>query len=191
MSLADLFGEQPLSEHEVAWFGSDFDSIQKLADSYKQSQESELFAILGDITQNKKPRNLSQSENYSKYMIDNALSQHVDCMMQVNQMNLLGAGLSDQHHYNYYLETISQGKRYGKWAKLTLDTSEVFINKVIMAYYNINENDALMYRQILGKNNQLNDILKKAKGLVTDEFLKSITKNVKEIKQFKKQALEW
>lgn len=183
--------DEQLSEFDIAWYSKDWEAIQKLADSFKEKAENELFDIMNNITSGKQPRDLSQSENYSKFWIDNALSQHVDCMMAVNMMNMIGNGLSDQAHHNYYLTAISQGKRYGKWAKLTEDASELLILKVLMKYYDINSDDAVMYREILTGKNNLRAVLKKAKSLVTDDMLKSVTKNPKEQKEFKKKASEW
>ena len=36
-----LFGEdeQQYSEHDAAWFGKDWEAVQKLADSYKEKQQ--------------------------------------------------------------------------------------------------------------------------------------------------------
>lgn len=183
--------DEQLSEFDIAWYSRDFAAVQKLADSFKETAENELFGIMNDITANKKPRDLTQSENYSKFWIDNALSQHVDCMMAVNVMNMVGAGLSDQAHFNYYLHSISQGKRYGKWAKLNEDASELLILKVLMEYYKINVDDAVMYKNTLIKKGNLKAFLRKAKALVTDDFLKTVTKNPKEQKEFKKKSLEW
>lgn len=183
--------DEQLSEFDIAWYSKDYEAIQKLADSFKEKAENELFDIMNNITSGKQARDLSQSENYSKFWIDNALSQHVDCMMAVNVMNMIGAGLSDQAHHNYYLHSISQGKRYGKWAKVTVDSSELLVLKVLMAYYQINSDDAVMYRTILEKKGKLREVLKKAKALVTDDMIKVVTKNPKEQKEFKKQALEW
>ena len=191
MEMMNLFDEDPISEHDVAWMSKDWDAVQKLADSYKEKTENELFSILNDITVTKKERNLSQCSNYSKTWIDLALSQHVDCLISVNAMNLVGGGLSDQDHYNYYLNSISEGKRYGKWAKITLDASETLINKVLMLYYSINSDDAEMYREILTAKNKLKDVLHKAKSLVSDELIKTITKNVKEQKNIKNKIMEW
>lgn len=183
--------EEQLTEHEIAWFDKDFDSVQKLADSYKEKAENELFQIMNDITSGKKHHDLTQSENYSKFWIDNALSQHVDCMMSVNVMNLVGVGLSDQAHFNYYFHSITQGKRYGKWAKPEVDPAMLLILKVLMKLYTINIDDAEMYRKTLISKGKLKDVLHKAKAMVTDDFLKEVTKNVKEQKEFKKKALEW
>ena len=48
-----------------------------------------------------------------------------------------------------------------------------------------------MYMETLKVKGSLKDVLKKTKGLVTDEFLKTVTSNVKEQKEIKKQILEW
>lgn len=181
-----------LNEHEVAWKQRDFDSVQKLADSFKEKAENELFAILDDITASKRQRNLAQSENYNKFWIDNALSQHVDCIIAVNRMNLIGAGLTDQQHFNYYLHALPQGKRYGKWAKEEQgDVNTQLVVKLLMKYHTINAADAFNYFEQYKAKGHLKEVLKRVKGLVTDDFLKTVTKNVKEQKQFKKQALEW
>lgn len=188
----NLFGEEEkISEHDIAWFSRDWDAVQKLADSYKEKPENELFEIMNDLTYNKKRRCVIQSSNYSKTWIDLAMSQHVDCMISVNAMNLVGNGLSDQDHYNYYLTSISKGKRYGKWAKLTQDDSRVLIIKALMLYYSINADDAEMYREILVSKNKLREVLSKAKSMIDDNVIKSITKNVKDQKQLKNSILKW
>lgn len=181
-----------LNEHEIAWKSRDEKKIQELADSFKEKAESELFAIMNDITFGKNERNLATSESYSKFFIDNSLSQHVDCMIPVYRMNLLAGGLSDQAHFNYYLHSIPKGKRFGKWAKgQDVDANVVFIIRLLMAYHQINNDDAYRYFETYKMKGHLPAMLKKMKGLVTDDFLKTVTKNVKEQKQFKKQALEW
>ena len=60
-----------------------------------------------------------------------------------------------------------------------------------MTYYKVNAIDARMYRETLEAKNKLEPALKKMKGLVTDELVKTITKTVKEQKTLKKTALEW
>lgn len=182
-----------LNEHEVAWKQRDFDSIQKLADSFKEKADNELFALLNDMTATKQQRNLAQSENYSKFWFDNAMSQHVDCIVQANTMNLIGAGLTDQQHFNYYLHAVPKGKRYGKWAKPygDADTNTVLIIKLLMKFHTINSVDAYNYLEMYKLKGNLPAVLTKLKGLVTDEFLKTVTKNVKEQKEIKKKTLEW
>lgn len=179
-----------LNEHEIAWKSRDEDKIRELADSFKEKAENELFAIMNDITFGKKQRNLAQSENYNQFWIDNSLSQHVDCIMQSAMVNCLK--LDDQSHFNYLLHAVPKGKRFGKWAKAhDYSVDIVFITKLLMKFHSINNDDAHRYLETLKLKGHLPAMLKKMKGLVTDEFLKDVTKNVKEQKDLKKKALEW
>ncbi|AKU43697.1 clamp loader subunit [Citrobacter phage Merlin] len=187
MSLFD--DDVQLNEHQVAWYSKDWTEVQKVSDQFKQTAENEFFEIIGAINE-KKPCSIAQ-KNYSRHMVENALSQHPECMPAVYVMNLVGSELSDEDHFNYMMAAIPQGRRYGKWAKLIEDTGELLVLRVLMKYYTINLNDAQVYRDTLVSKGKLSLVLKEAKALVTDEFLKELTKNVKEQKQFKKQALEW
>ncbi|AHJ86897.1 clamp loader subunit [Salmonella phage STP4-a] len=187
MSLFD--DDVQFNEHQVAWYSKDWNKVQEMADTFKQKAENEFFEIIGAINE-KKQCSIAQKE-YNKFMVENALSQHPECMTAVYTMNLIGSELSDEAHFNYMVAAVPQGRRFGKWAKLIEDTQEILILRVLMKYYTINLNDAQVYRETLERKGKLGIVLKEAKGLVTDEFLKDVTKNVKEQKQFKKQALEW
>jgi hypothetical protein len=178
------------NEHQIAWLGKDWTKVQELSDSYKEKAENQFFEIIGSINEKKEHLNISTMD-YSKFMVENALSQHADCMPAVYVMNLVGQGLSDQAHYNYMMASVPRGRRYGKWAKLTENIQDALILQVIMTYYKVNAIDARMYRETLEAKNKLKPALKKMKGLVTDELVKTITKNVKEQKNLKKTALEW
>lgn len=178
------------NEHQIAWLGKDWTKVQELSDSYKEKAENQFFTIIGSINEKQEHLNISTMD-YSKFMVENALSQHADCMPAVYVMNLVGQGLSDQAHYNYMMASVPRGRRYGKWAKLTENTLDALILQVIMTYYKVNAIDARMYRETLEAKNKLKPALKKMKGLVTDELVKTITKNVKEQKTLKKTALEW
>ncbi|AKU42708.1 clamp loader subunit DNA polymerase [Escherichia phage QL01] len=190
MAISLFDDDVELNEHEVAWKSRNDAAIQALADSFKEKAENELFAIMNDITYGKNQRNLAQSENYNQFWLDNSLSQHVDCIMQAAMVNCLK--LDDQSHFNYLLHTVPKGKRFGKWAKAHDDeVSVVFITRLLMKYHSINNDDAYRYLETYKIKGHLPAVLKKMKGLVTDEFLKSVTKNVKEQKDLKKKALEW
>lgn len=192
MALSLFDDDVQLNEHEIAWKSRDMDKIQELADSFKEKPENELFSILNDLTFGKNERNLAQSENYSKFFLDNAMSQHVDCIIQAETMNLIGAGLSDQAHYNYYLHAVSKGKRFAKFAKAKSDdVNVVLMIKLISKFHTINESTAAKYLEMYKLKGHLKTMLTRMKSLVTDDFLKTVTKNVKEQKQFKKMSLEW
>lgn len=185
-----LFEDDDYNEHQIAWLGKDWNKVQELSDTFKEKPENEFFSLLGAINESKHEINVS-SMDYSKYSIEHALSQHVDCLPAVYVMNLVGGGLSDQAHFNYMKAAIPQGRRYGKWAKLNENSLDTLIHKVLMLYYHISFNDSLMYRETLEAKNKLSSTLKSMKALVTDELLKTVTKNVKEQKELKKKALEW
>ncbi|ADB81542.1 putative clamp loader small subunit [Klebsiella phage vB_KpnM_VPA32] len=178
-----------LNEHQIAWYSKDEAEIKRLSDTFKETAENEFFAIIGAINE-KKDISIG-TRDYSKFMVENALSQFPECMPSVYVMNLVGSGLSDEAHFNYLKAAVPRGRRFGKWAKLNESAQETLVLKVLMNHYTININDAERYRVTLANKNKLSETLKRLKGTVTDELVKSITKNVKEQKQLKKLALEW
>ncbi|QQV88916.1 DNA polymerase clamp loader subunit [Providencia phage PSTRCR_121] len=168
--------EVQLNEHEMAWYSKDWTQVQRLSDTFKQEKENVLFSILDSVTSSKKDITQEQEEQYSKYWIDNALSQHIDCIVSVYRMNLIGSELSDKDHFRYYLHSLPKGKRYGKWAKFSEDTNELLILSLISKYYSINMTDAKMYMSIMKAKGILDKEFNKLKVLATDEFIKSIFK---------------
>lgn len=177
--------EPQYSEHDIAWLSKDWDAVQKLADSYKEKPENELFLVLNNININKNELFVGNLDSYSKFAIDNMLSKSVDCIQDVYIANMLIHGLSDQSHYNYLLNCISPAKRYAKNVKIEDSVKDKFINLLLKKYYCVSMERALEYRDILERKDVLNEVLKKCKGFVTDDFIKSITKNAKEQKSLK------
>lgn len=184
-------GEKALDEHSIAWMSKDWEKEQKLADSYKEPAEKTLFKIIENITFSKKPEMVNVDGDYSKFMIDNALSQYVDCLSYVNVMNLFGAGLTEQMHHDYYLMSISKEKRFSKWATYKEEVETLFIIKIIMKRSSVSYETARMYMNILKEKGTLNSFLLKNKFIITDEFYKSVTKNSKEKKLLVSIVEEW
>lgn len=178
--------EEKHSGHDIAWLSRDWEMVQKLADSFKETPENEFFAILNNINVDKKDMYVENIESYSKFAIDNTLSKSIECLQAVYFANLFLHQMDDQSHFNYLLNAIPQGRRYAKSSKIENPIKDVFIIKLLMKYYNVNEYRAKEYRELLEHKNVLNDVLKLTKGFVTDDFVKSITKNVKEQKELKK-----
>lgn len=177
--------DEKLNEHEQAWFARDWDAVKTIADSYKQKPESLLFKILDNINVKKQPLAEADFEGYSKFMIDKMLSQHIDCLQSVFIANILMSGLPDRHHHDYLMLSIPSGRRFSKATKLDESFKDKYIIQLLMAYYKVNAFTAFDYRTLLEKKGKLADFLKDAKALATDEFLKTITKNPKEIKELK------
>lgn len=188
----DLFsGSNKLDEHSVAWLSKDWTKVQKLSDSFKETTERVLFKTLDNLTVSKKPAVVDVDGDYSKYMIDNALSNYVDCLTFVNEMNLFGAGLTDQMHHDYYLHAIPKEKRYAKWASYKEDIKDLLVIRIIMKRSNVDNDTAKMYMSIMEGKGTLIEFLKKSKFLLTDEFYKTITKNNKDKKILMEIVESW
>ncbi|QDH49142.1 DNA polymerase accessory protein [Pantoea phage Phynn] len=148
MSLAAFLDEPELNEHEAAWRSRDWDAIESLCKSYTKEKESNfLFDVLGQLQNGKQRMIVSNNDAYSKFYIDNAMSQHIDTMMPAYVMNLVGHGLPDQAHFDYYLDSVRASKRYGAWAKLTEDHEEKVILSVLRKVYGINTRVAMEYKE--------------------------------------------
>lgn len=178
--------DEEYSKHDLAWFSRDWDAVQKLADEFKEKPENEFFEIMNNINYNKQRMNVDVMDSYSKFAIDNLLSKSTDAIEAAYYANLFLHQMDDQSHHNYLCMAVPQGKRYPKGAKLDESYKDKFIIELLMKYYKVNSNKAFEYRILLAKKGKLEIVLKKAKGLVSDEFIKSITKNVKEQKELKK-----
>lgn len=177
--------EEKLNLHQMAWYSGDSQRIKELADSYKESAESELFSILNDLNLNKSERNIAQSENYSKFAIDSYFSGSPDTVYAAYVANLLLGGLSDQAHYNYMLHAIPKGKRFIKKGKLDEDVHKSFKIALLKKIYQVSSDRAEEYYLLLTKKGLLSETLKQYQAYVTDDFLKSFTKNVKLQKELK------
>ena len=54
---------------------------------------------------------------YEPYLVNQALSQHIDTVLLAQEMNMLPK-LSKLMQYNFLFNTVRKGNRYGKWAKI-------------------------------------------------------------------------
>lgn len=193
MSLASLMGDEEvqLNPHQLAWMTRDWATVQKLADEFKVDKTNELFGLLDKITQTKEHKTLGVDSDYAKNWIDLALSQHADCMDSVNVMNLIGGGLSDQMHFNYYLATIRQGKRYGKWAKLHEDLENKCMAMLFSKRWTISLNDGYEYLALFRNKGTLPKVLSELKAMATESFLKQVTSNKSDQKKLTKLIDKW
>lgn len=182
--LEGLINAPTLNEHQLAWEARDWEKVKELADSFKESPESELFANLNAINYTKEVRSIDDS--YSKFLINELLSLHTDALYPAYMANLSIKTLRDVDHFRYLLHTVPRAKRYASKTKLNDDIKHTFIIRVLMCLYDVNETTAHMYKSILIQKGKLESDLKRAAAYVTDDFLKSITKNVKTQKELRK-----
>lgn len=145
MSLAAFLDEPDLNEHEAAWRMQDWDKVDELCKQYTKEKDNFLFDALNQLHSGKKRLNISGNDSYDKYFIDNAMSQHADTLISAYVMNLIGSGLTDQAHFDYYLESVRASKRMGSWAKLSEDGEEKVIIATLKKIYGINTRVAMEY----------------------------------------------
>lgn len=56
--------------------------------------------------------------DYPSFVINNAISYHIDTVLYANEMNISGP-LPPIMQWDYYLNSIAPRKRYAKWVKKT------------------------------------------------------------------------
>ena len=93
-------------------------------------------------------------KQYPAFFVNRALSQHIDCLMLANEMNM-HSDLSNRMQYDYFFHGVRKMKRkYGKWGKRKADDDL----QTIVDYYNYSVSKA---REV--KNLFLSDQLKQMK----------------------------
>lgn len=75
---------------------------------------SELFSYVRNIMTN----GVYDDElpDYNPFVINIALSMHLDLVLYANEANL-NAGISERMHYDFLFHAIQKRKRYAKWQK--------------------------------------------------------------------------
>ncbi len=115
------------------------------------------FDQLGSIQLTKKYWMDSQKEKqYSCIGINIGLSQHIDSIFFVNDMNIYWQVITPKMHYDYLFYRIRQMKRpFKKWAKKNKDENI----QLIQDAYNINRQRAIEYLAFLNED-QIEEIRK-------------------------------
>lgn len=98
----------------------------------------------------------TEEKLYEPFLVNKALSQHVDCIFYCNQMNL-NPHLDNKLQYDYLFNSIKGYKRkYQKWLKYE-DTKEI---SLIKEYYQCSSTKAKTILSVL-TNDQLKYIAEK------------------------------
>lgn len=190
MSLATFLDEEDLNPHEVAWRSKDWDKVEELTKEYTKDNENTLFMLLDELHNGKQRVMLSGVDSYSKHMIDNAMSQHVDTLYPAYVMNLIGQGLPDQAHFDYYLHSVRKGKRYGAWAKLSEDFEEKVIIAILQKIYSVNTRVAMEYYEELQELNKLDEWKRKYSKMAIS-VLGDVVKNKTDQKKVEQKIKKW
>jgi hypothetical protein len=106
------------------------------------------FAFLNSILENKKNRLKDGTllvKQYNPNWINRGLSQHRDCILYADEMNML-PDLPPDMQYDYYLGTIAPRQRsYGKWASKT-EEDEI---TALVAWFRVPPRRAREIRKVL------------------------------------------
>ena len=100
---------------------------------------------------------------YNPFIVNKALSHHLDCVLLTNEMNT-------RHHldkdiqYTFLFNSIRKGRRYSNWEKKSIDDDLKYIKK----YYNYSNDKAYQALKILSKD-QINYIKNKLENFGLDE----------------------
>ncbi|QPI17996.1 clamp-loader subunit [Pectobacterium phage POP12] len=166
MSLAQFLDEEELNPHEAAWRSRNWDAVDELVKEFTKNNENEMFEVLNQLNDGKKNMDVSLIDSYQKSYVDLAMSQHADTLYSAYVMNLVGHGLTNQAHYDYYLLTVRKSKRYGAWAKLVQEkTDDLIILRILEKRYFINTRVATEYRDQLIALNMMDQWKKKNKAV--------------------------
>ncbi len=88
-----------------------------------------------------------EEKTYNAFVVNRALSQHIDCIFHAQEMNLNGH-LDKKLQYDYLFHTIKRYKRkYQKWAKA--DDNDGL--SIIMKYYNCSIGKAKILKSVLSE----------------------------------------
>ncbi len=100
----------------------------------------------------------------SCFIINRALSMNIDTILYVNEMNA-NWQLDPLLQYDYYINSLRKKKRWSKWAKATVPSSDL---ELIKEYYNYNEQRAREVLDLLSESEIQNLRLKLSKGGTDD-----------------------
>ena len=97
--------------------------------------------IVPSILQTKKPI-LEDEKDYNPYIINKALSYHMDCVLYANQMNV-NYNLGNKPQYDYLLNIVRAKKRnFQKWEK-PIEEDNLQSIKLFFGYSNAKATEAL------------------------------------------------
>lgn len=126
-----------------------FGMIEKPAEEVEEITRKKigLFDFVKSISSNKEYLfGDDTAKEYNPYMINKALSQHVDTIMFANEMNK-SSFLSKELQHDFLFYSIAAGSRFGKWAKQEPVDKEVV--DYLKGKYKLGNERALEYYDLL------------------------------------------
>ena len=107
-------------------------------------------------------------DEYPPFIVNRALSQHMDCVVFANEMNVKGHA-AKKMQYDFLLNSIRKYKRpFKKWSKPEDDKERDRYLNAIMVYYDYSRKRAEEAITILTKE-QLDKLVSKFGGVIKNE----------------------
>jgi len=123
--------------------------------------EPSLFDYIGDISYNKKYLYSEDTKkNYSVFMVNRGLGQHIDTIMLANEMNKR-PDTPELMHHDFLFYAVDAKKRYGKWAKA--DDTDTEVVEYVKSTYGVNQRIALDYIKLMDRS-ELEKLAEEAKN---------------------------
>ncbi len=100
--------------------------------------------ILPSILKSKKSviNDSVDEKDYNPYLVNKALSHHIDCIFYVNEMNM-NYGLDSKMQYQFYMESIrSMNRKFQPWQK-NVNPKDLDVVKEFFGYSNAKAKEAL------------------------------------------------
>jgi hypothetical protein len=113
----------------------------------KQEKKVGLFDFVNDLSSDKQYLYNDDTDSvYSQFMINRAMSQHLDTILLASEMNKR-SGMSNEMHHDFLFYTVDKKKRFGKWAK----KSEVNVEVIgwLKNHYCVGHERAIEYLKLL------------------------------------------
>ena len=97
--------------------------------------------IVPSILQTKKPV-LEEEKDYNPFIVNKALSYHMDCVLYANQMNV-NFGLDKKPQYDYLINIVrAKSRKFAKWEK-PVEEENLQSVKLFFGYSNAKASEAL------------------------------------------------
>lgn len=180
------------SDEAIAWENKDWSALDDILDKTKHKQDNKFFAVLNSINYDKLDLDIETFyPEYSQFMVNLALSHHVDIIKIIEYVNIYGKELTPQMHYNFLKQMIPKKKRFGKWPKLDENIEDKFINRLIQEVYTVSHQSAVRYKFIMISGNMLNSFIASNLSYLKNEtFMLKVCKSKAEIRKLEKAISE-
>lgn len=118
-------------------------------------------------------KNDDEARDYVPFVVNRALSYHIDCLMHVAELNRQAFTIPKKYQYEYLLNAIvSKSRRFVKWEKpikhedvdLIKEYYKCSLSKAFEALSILNEKEVQRIREYLGNKGGLNNNSSNNKG---------------------------